>query len=164
MRAAGPPFRVAAQPIAASPSSSAPTDFWAYTPPVAVAAFDEATSPTNNTIPMRAAGPPSGVAAQPIAASQSSSAPTDFWAYTPPVAVAEFNEATSPENNTIPVVAAEARRLRCGPQDRRLQVFGVHTPPVAVAEFDEATSPANNTIPVVAAEARRRRCGPQDRR
>ena len=78
----------------------------AYTHPVAVAEFDEATSPTNNTIPvaMRAAGPPFRVAAQPIAASYLVIG-YKFLAYTHPVAVAEFDEATSPANTTIPVVA-----------------------------------------------------------
>ena len=56
----GARFRVAAQPIAASQSSSATTRFWRKRPHVAVAEFDEATAPANSTIPvaMRAAGSP----------------------------------------------------------------------------------------------------------
>ena len=43
---------------------------------------------------------------------RTSSAATGFGVHAPPVAVAEFDEATSPTNHTIPVVADEARRLR----------------------------------------------------
>jgi len=135
MWAAGPPFGVAAQPIAASPSSSAPTGFWRTRPPVAVAEFDEATSPANNAIPMRVAGPPLGVAAQPIAASPSSSAPTGFWRTRPPVAVAEFDEATSPTNNAIPMRAAgpsfrvAAQPIAASPSSSAPTGFLAYTPP-----------------------------------
>ena len=99
--------------------------FGVHAPPVAVAEFDEATSPTNNAIPMRAAGPPFGVTAQPIAASQSSSATTSFWRTRAPVAVAEFDEATSPANNAIPMWAA-------GPS------FGVAAQPIAASQSSSA--------------------------
>ena len=155
MRAAGPPFGVAAQPIAASQSSSATTSFWRTRPPVATGEFDEATSPANNAIPVVAAevrrlrcgsqDRRSGSLRNPSQPRKARQRLQVFWRTRPPVAVAEFDEATSPANNTIPVVAAEVRRLRCGPQDRRLgslrnpsqprkarqllQIFGVHAPP-----------------------------------
>ena len=94
-RCGPPPFGVAAQPIAASQSSSVPTGFWRTRAPVAVAEFDEATSPANNASRCGPQDRRLGGAAQPIAASQSSSAPTGFWRTRALVAVAEFDEATS---------------------------------------------------------------------